>query len=102
MLASIGTAVTTFVSDRIGRRAVCLIHSPILVMAGYAVGVGSSNKSVGYFGMFLVAAGVYSFNTVLLTYVLLLFALFNCQLTVSDGSLIIYIPTISAPLPLPW
>lgn len=36
-------------------------------MVGYAVGLGSSNKSVGYFGMFIVGAGVYSFNTVLLT-----------------------------------
>lgn len=36
-------------------------------MAGYAVAVGSSNKAVGYFGMFIVGTGVYSFNTVLLT-----------------------------------
>ncbi|XWW93061.1 hypothetical protein V2A60_000989 [Cordyceps javanica] len=69
VLASIGTGVTTFVSDRIGRRAICLIHSPILVMVGYAIGIGSSNKSAGYFGMFIVGAGVYSFNTVLLTWV---------------------------------
>ncbi|KAJ6783921.1 hypothetical protein PWT90_03788 [Aphanocladium album] len=69
VLASIGTGITTFVSDRIGRRAICLIHSPILVMVGYAVAVGSSNRSVGYFGMFIVGAGVYSFNTVLLTWV---------------------------------
>ncbi|OAA64952.1 high-affinity nicotinic acid transporter [Cordyceps fumosorosea ARSEF 2679] len=69
VLASIGTGVTTFVSDRIGRRAICLIHSPILVMVGYAIGIGSSNRSAGYFGMFIVGAGVYSFNTVLLTWV---------------------------------
>lgn len=68
-MASIGTGATTFVSDRIGGRAICLIHSPILVMAGYAIGVGSSNRSVGYFAMFIVGAGVYSFNSVLLTLV---------------------------------
>ncbi|KAF1738864.1 putative transporter C11D3.18C [Beauveria bassiana] len=67
VLASIGTGLTTYISDRIGRRAICLIHSPILVMIGYAVGIGSSNKSAGYFGMFIVGAGVYSYNTVLLT-----------------------------------
>ncbi|EGX90474.1 high-affinity nicotinic acid transporter [Cordyceps militaris CM01] len=69
VVASIGTGLTTFVSDRIGRRAICLIHSPILVMIGYAVGIGSSNRSAAYFGMFIVGAGVYSFNTVLLTWV---------------------------------
>ncbi|KAM3532037.1 hypothetical protein NHJ13051_000413 [Beauveria bassiana] len=69
VLASIGTGLTTYISDRIGRRAICLIHSPILVMIGYAVGIGSSNKSAGYFGMFIVGAGVYSYNTVLLTWV---------------------------------
>ncbi|KAM3456209.1 hypothetical protein MY3296_001806 [Beauveria thailandica] len=69
VLASIGTGLTTYISDRIGRRATCLIHSPILVMIGYAVGIGSSNKSAGYFGMFIVGAGVYSYNTVLLTWV---------------------------------
>lgn len=36
-------------------------------MIGYAVGIGSSNRSAAYFGMFIVGAGVYSFNTVLLT-----------------------------------
>ncbi|KAH8720649.1 putative transporter [Beauveria bassiana] len=44
VLASIGTGLTTYISDRIGRRAICLIHSPILVMIGYAVGIGSSNN----------------------------------------------------------
>lgn len=72
-MASIGTGITTFVSDRIGRRAVCLIHSPILVVAGYAVVVGSGNKAVGFFAMFLVGAGVYSYNTIILTYVLQMF-----------------------------
>ncbi|PNY23688.1 transporter [Tolypocladium capitatum] len=69
VLASICTGITTFVSDRIKRRAICLIHSPLLVMAGYAITVGTGNKSVGFFAMFLVGAGVYSYNTVVLTWV---------------------------------
>ncbi|UNI23800.1 hypothetical protein JDV02_009597 [Purpureocillium takamizusanense] len=69
VLASIATGVTTFISDRIGKRAICLIHSPILVMIGYAIVVGSANKAVGFFAMFMVAAGVYSYNTVMLTWV---------------------------------
>ncbi|KAF6830696.1 nicotinic acid plasma membrane transporter [Colletotrichum plurivorum] len=69
VLASISTAITTFVSDRLNRRAVCLVHSPLLVIAGYAVAVGTGNKAAGFFAMFLVGAGVYSFNTVLVTWV---------------------------------
>lgn len=71
VVASIGVAITTFVSDRYKRRAACLIHPPILVIIGYAIAVGTGNKSVGFFAMFVVGAGVYSYNTVLVTYVAL-------------------------------
>lgn len=95
VLASIGTGLTTFVSDRIGRRAICLIHSPILVIAGYAVAVGSGNKSVGFFAMFLVGAGVYSYNTVVLTYVSDLFNFIaNCRF---PNALTVGFRTISIP-----
>ncbi|RSL53522.1 hypothetical protein CEP51_014878 [Fusarium floridanum] len=69
VLASIFVGITTFVSDRLNRRAICLIHSPLLVITGYAIAVGTGHKGVGFFAMFLVGAGVYSFNTVLVTWV---------------------------------
>ncbi|KAK0385596.1 hypothetical protein NLU13_6773 [Sarocladium strictum] len=69
VLASITTGVTTFVSDHIQRRAICLIHSPVLVIVGYAIALGTDNKAAGFAAMFLVGAGVYSFNTVLVTWV---------------------------------
>ncbi|KAF5000350.1 hypothetical protein FGRMN_1818 [Fusarium graminum] len=69
VLASISTGVTTYVSDRLNRRALCLIHSPLLVIAGYAIVVGTGHKGVGFFAMFLVGAGVYSYNTVLVTWI---------------------------------
>ncbi|KAH8171214.1 major facilitator superfamily protein [Sarocladium implicatum] len=69
VLASISTGITTFVSDRYQRRAICLIHSPILVIVGYAIALGTDHKAAGFVGMFLVGAGVYSFNTVLVTWV---------------------------------
>jgi hypothetical protein len=69
VLASILTGATTYVSDRLNRRAVCLIHSPLLVIAGYAIVVGTGHKALGFFAMFLVGGGVYSYNTVLVTYV---------------------------------
>ncbi|KAM0536292.1 hypothetical protein ACHAO7_012315, partial [Fusarium culmorum] len=67
VLASIFTGVTTYVSDRLNRRAICLIHSPLLVAAGYAVVVGTGHKGLGFFAMFLVGSGVYSFNTLVVT-----------------------------------
>lgn len=69
VLASITTGVTTFVSDMIERRAICLIHSPLLVIIGYAIALGTDHKGAGFAAMFLVGAGVYSFNTVLVTWV---------------------------------
>ncbi|KAH7489510.1 hypothetical protein HZ326_13057 [Fusarium oxysporum f. sp. albedinis] len=69
VLASIFTAATTYVSDRLNRRAICLIHSPLLVIVGYAIVVGTGHKAAGFFAMFLVGGGVYSFNTVLVTWV---------------------------------
>lgn len=69
ILASITTAITCFVSDRLSRRAVCLIHSPMLVITGYAIAVGTGHKGAGFLAMFLVGAGVYSFNTILVTWV---------------------------------
>lgn len=71
ILASITTAITTFVSDKLNRRAICLIHSPLLGVCGYAIVVATGHKAAGFFAMFLVGAGVYSFNTVLVTYVLI-------------------------------
>jgi hypothetical protein len=67
VLASISTGITTFVSDRIQRRAICLIHSPLLVIVGYAIALGTDHKGAGFAAMFLVGAGVYSFNTVVVT-----------------------------------
>ncbi|EKJ72338.1 hypothetical protein FPSE_07458 [Fusarium pseudograminearum CS3096] len=69
VLASIFTGVTTYVSDRLNRRAICLIHSPLLVVAGYAVVVGTGHKGLGFFAMFLVGSGVYSFNTLVVTWI---------------------------------
>lgn len=61
---------TTYTSDRLNRRAICLIHSPLLVIVGYAIAVGTGDRAAGFFAMFLVGAGIYSFNTVLVTYVI--------------------------------
>jgi MFS family permease len=69
VFASISTAATTFVSDRIGKRAVCLIHTPLLGICGYAIVVATGHKAAGFAAMFLVGAGIYPFNTVLVTWV---------------------------------
>ncbi|CAH0034662.1 unnamed protein product [Clonostachys rhizophaga] len=69
VLAAITTGISTFVSDRYNRRAACLIHSPLLVIIGYAICIGSADKAAGFAGMFVVGAGVYSFNSILVTWV---------------------------------
>ncbi|KAG9253654.1 major facilitator superfamily transporter [Emericellopsis atlantica] len=69
IFASISTAITTFVSDRLSKRAVCLIHTPLLGICGYAIVVGTGHKAAGFFAMFLAGAGIYPFNTVLVTWV---------------------------------
>ncbi|KAJ0278337.1 hypothetical protein COL940_007341 [Colletotrichum noveboracense] len=69
-LFGFGTFLPTLLKGLgINRRTVCLIHSPALVICGYAIAVGTGNKAAGFFAMFLVGAGVYSFNTVLVTWV---------------------------------
>lgn len=69
IFASISTAITTFVSDKLNRRAICLIHSPLLGIMGYAIVVATGNRAAGFTAMFLAGAGIYPFNTVLVTWV---------------------------------
>ena len=69
IFATISTAITTFVSDKLSKRFVCLIHTPLLGICGYAIVVATGNKAAGFFAMFLAGAGIYPFNTVLVTWV---------------------------------
>ena len=39
------------------------------MLIGYAIAVGTPNLGAGYFGMFLCAAGIYPYNSILLTWV---------------------------------
>jgi hypothetical protein len=47
--------VSTYISDRIGKRAVVAICVPIPVITGYVIAIGTSNIGAGYFAMFLVS-----------------------------------------------
>jgi MFS family permease len=61
-------AAITYISDRLRKRAVVAVCAPVIVIIGYAIVVGTDNVGAGYFAMFL-CAGVYSYNTLLLTWV---------------------------------
>lgn len=69
IVATVSVAGVSYVSDRLNRRAVILACIPIPVFAGYAIALGTSNPAAGYFAMFLCAAGIYPFNSIMLTWI---------------------------------
>lgn len=69
LLACCTLALNTYLSDRLKRRALILTICPLPVIIGYLIVVGTPNIAAGYFAMFLCAAGIYSFNCILLTWV---------------------------------
>ena len=69
ILGCISLAGFSWTSDRLRKRAAIACIAPIPVVIGYAIVVGSANNAVGYFAMFLCAAGIYPYNTLLLTWV---------------------------------
>jgi hypothetical protein len=56
------------VSDKIRKRALICGTVPILVVIGYAIAVATPNLGAGFFGMFLCAAGIYPYNSIMLTW----------------------------------
>jgi len=68
ILATISVVITTFWSDRIGKRAIFLAIVPLPVLVGYAISLGTSNIGAGYFGMFLCGIGIFPFNCIMLAW----------------------------------
>ena len=69
IFGTISLYCTAWVSDRLNKRAVVAGTIPFLVVIGYAIAVGTPNLGAGFFGMFLCAAGIYPYNTIVLTWV---------------------------------
>ncbi len=59
-MAVISLAATTYLSDRIGKRAIVAICIPVPVIIGYAIAIGTPNVGAGYFAMFLCSTRKYS------------------------------------------
>ncbi|KAK2748127.1 hypothetical protein FQN57_001251 [Myotisia sp. PD_48] len=57
IFGTISLFCTSYVSDRINKRAIIGGTVPILVVIGYAIAVGTPNLGAGFFAMFLCAAG---------------------------------------------
>jgi MFS family permease len=68
ILATISVAVTAYMSDRTGRRAIFLSLVVVPVLIGYAIVIGTSNTAAGYFAMFVCAIGIYPFNCIILAW----------------------------------
>lgn len=59
VFACIFLGVVTWLSDRIGKRAIVAIFVPIVVIIGYAIVIGTNNVGAGYFAMLLCSGGSY-------------------------------------------
>ncbi|KEF52808.1 uncharacterized protein A1O9_11225 [Exophiala aquamarina CBS 119918] len=68
-LATGTVALMAWLSDRLHKRAFCLLIVPIPVLIGYSIAIGSSNIGAGYFAMFLCGAGIYPYNCLMLTWI---------------------------------
>ena len=69
ILAAISVAIVSWLSDRLYKRAIILVCVTIPVLIGYSIALGSSNPRSGYFAMFICGAGIYPFNSIMLTWV---------------------------------
>ncbi|OBT70771.1 hypothetical protein VF21_10192 [Pseudogymnoascus sp. 05NY08] len=58
-----------WLSDKLEKRALVVMMVPIPVLIGYAILIGSDSHGLGLFAMFLIAAGVYPYNTLIVTWV---------------------------------
>ncbi|KAL6251349.1 hypothetical protein RBB50_001557 [Rhinocladiella similis] len=69
ILACISLMFASWISDKVNRRAVVAIVATWSVLIGYIIVIASTSIGAGYFAMFLCAAGIYPYNTMLLTWV---------------------------------
>lgn len=70
VLAAISLITWTTLSDRLNKRALFAFLAPIPCVIGYAIVVGTPSASLGFFAMFLCAAGIYPYNALIFTWVL--------------------------------
>ncbi|EXJ91638.1 hypothetical protein A1O3_00188 [Capronia epimyces CBS 606.96] len=65
--ATIATTFATWLSDRLGMRAIVAFFVPLPVICGYAIAIGTTNHGAGYFAMYLVGT-LYAYNTLLMSW----------------------------------
>jgi MFS family permease len=69
VVGAVSLVLQVWLSDKIQQRALFLVLSTIPVMAGYLICVGTANAVAGYIAMFILACGVYSISTLLVTWI---------------------------------
>lgn len=60
VVATIALALSSWLSDKLRRRAVMTILPSCCAALGYAVVLGNDDPRVGFMAMFFVAAGIHS------------------------------------------
>lgn len=68
IVATFSVALVSWLLDRLNKRAIILACVPVPVLVGYSIALGTSNPGAGYFAMFLCGAGIYPFNSIMLTW----------------------------------
>lgn len=68
VVACIFLGAVTWLSDRVGKRAIFAALVPVVVIIGYAIVIGTASVGGGFFAMFL-CSGVYTYNTLVLAWV---------------------------------
>lgn len=58
IVACIFLGAVTWLSDRIGKRAIVAVFVPLIVIIGYAIAIGTDNVGAGYFAMILCSGGM--------------------------------------------
>ncbi|TPX11791.1 uncharacterized protein E0L32_007528 [Thyridium curvatum] len=69
VFATLFLCLIAWLSDKLNKRGIIAMIVPIPVLIGYAIAVGTGNHGADLFAMFLVAAGVYPYNTLVVTWV---------------------------------
>lgn len=69
IFAAICCVAFTLASDRLRRRGLILVTTPIMALVGYTIVLAVSGLAPGYVAMFLIAGGIYGYLSLCLTWI---------------------------------
>lgn len=69
IFAAVCCVAFTLASDRLRRRGLILVTTPIMALIGYIIVLAVSGLAPGYVAMFLIAGGIYGYLSLCLTWI---------------------------------